>query len=155
MGISRRFPRLALALAAIAMLGAGSAAQAQGRIFWPDANGNLIPVPNGGTLVATSAPPYLARDRYLSYTMAAVTGQEVSYQGAIDHVTGYHQFYAPPLSREVINRKPRVTNGADSIVFLRGRYRVDETSATPVSVTGSPLFSPRPPALNSCPNRVW
>jgi lipoprotein-anchoring transpeptidase ErfK/SrfK len=37
MGISRRFPRLALALAAIAMLGAGSAAQAQGRIFWPDA----------------------------------------------------------------------------------------------------------------------
>ena len=37
MGISRHFPHLALALAAIAMLGAGSAAQAQGRIFWPDA----------------------------------------------------------------------------------------------------------------------
>ena len=37
MGISRHFPHLALGLAAIAMLGAGSTAQAQGRIFWPDA----------------------------------------------------------------------------------------------------------------------
>jgi lipoprotein-anchoring transpeptidase ErfK/SrfK len=36
-GISRRSLRLALGLAAVAVIGVGSAAQAQGRIFWPEA----------------------------------------------------------------------------------------------------------------------
>lgn len=107
------------------------------RIFWPDANGNLMPIPSSG--MAPSAPPYLPDERYLSYTMATVQGQTIQYPSQGLTVNGYHQYYAsPPAS--VIDRIPQARPGGDSIVFLRGRYKIDEsTGGTPTAVTAATM----------------
>lgn len=111
------------------------------RIFWPDANGNLIPVAGTASAAraASASPPYLPDDRFLSYTMATVQGQTIQYPTQGVTVNGYHQYYgAPPAS--VIDRLPQAKPGGDSIVFLRGRYKVDETSSgSAVPVTGTAM----------------
>jgi len=107
------------------------------RIFWPDASGNLIPTSTASaSRVASASPPYLPDDRFLSYTMATVQGQTIQYPTTGVSVTGYNQFYgAPPAS--VIDRLPQAKPGGDCIVFLRGRYKLDETSpSSAVPVTG-------------------
>lgn len=104
------------------------------RVFWPDASGNLIPVSSSGR-VASTVPPYLPEDRFLSYTMATVQGQTIQYPTQGIMVNGYNQYYTtPPAS--VLDRIPLAKPGGDSIVFLRGRYKVDESS------TGTPAFVP-------------
>jgi len=111
------------------------------RVYWPDATGNRIlapPIPGEpvGT-VAWAVPPYLPKERYFTTTMAAVTGQTVTYGGAYA-VAGYHRYFGAP-SRAVIERKPTVLAGGDSIVFLRGNYKMDEVSGGAVVAVGSAM----------------
>lgn len=109
------------------------------RIYWPDANGNRIPLPGapapanpGGAL---PVPPYLPKERALTYVMASVTGQQVYYPGNPatpgSGSLGYFQFYGSP-SRQVVERRPEVRSGSDSIVFLRGNWKVDESAGNSV-----------------------
>ena len=108
------------------------------RVFWPDANGNLIPTSTASASRAASAsPPYLPDERFLSYTMATVQGQTVQYPTQGISVGGYNQFFgSPPAS--VIDRLPQAKPGGDCIVFLRGRYKIDESSpSSAVPVTGT------------------
>lgn len=102
------------------------------RIYWPSPTGQPIPVPG---LPATPAPPYLPGDRYLSYTMATVAGQQVSYPTQNITPTGFFRFYGTP-QQSVLDRVPIVRSGSDSVVFLRGQYKMDEGSG------GAPVYVP-------------
>jgi hypothetical protein len=108
------------------------------RIFWPDTSGNLIPTSTAtASRAASASPPYLPDDRFMSYTMATVQGQTIQYPTAGLSVSGYNQFYGSPVA-SVIDRLPQAKPGGDSIVFLRGRYKIDESSsgaAVPVTNT--------------------
>lgn len=118
------------------------------RIFWTDANGQAVATaaPSGG---ASAVPPYLPNERYLSYTMCGVSGQRVTYNDPVTpSLSGYHQFYSGgPQGLSVSERKPTAAPGGDSIVFLRGRYKVDESSATPIPVGASAPFDVREPRV--------
>ncbi len=106
------------------------------RLFWPDASGALIPNPNASGRTASTTYPYLPQEQYLSYTMCSVAGQQVIYKPPTQRV-GYNQFHAiTAVDRALIERKPDVRPGGDSIVFLRGRLKLDEGNpTTPVPVT--------------------
>ncbi|MBM3458257.1 MAG: hypothetical protein FJX77_06970, partial [Armatimonadetes bacterium] len=119
------------------------------RIFWTDANGDRIPltqtamggpIPNGPQRAETVAP-YLPPERFLSYTMASTTGQQVFYpeppNGAPTNLVQYFRFHNV-ITRNVAERKPEIRSGGDSVVFLRGRWRMDEAALT----AGRPLPSP-------------
>ncbi|HTE18749.1 MAG TPA: hypothetical protein VK689_10260, partial [Armatimonadota bacterium] len=100
------------------------------RVYWPEATlGNRIPAPM--QVPGTQTPPYLPPERYLSYTMASVSGQQLVYPNPVS-MKNFHRFYSPnttpPTQAEVLERKPGVRPGGDSIVFLRGRLKVDEAS---------------------------
>ncbi|MGV3721279.1 MAG: hypothetical protein ACO1SX_10265, partial [Actinomycetota bacterium] len=118
------------------------------RVYWPDPSGSLIPVPPTAATAraASPSPPYLPDERFLSYTMSTVTGHTISYPSQSLTSTGYFQFHGAP-SASVIDRIPTARAGGDSIVFLRGRYKVDETTASgpmPVtSATAGAVFSAR------------
>ncbi len=125
------------------------------RLFWPDANGNRIIIPPTPGIdapipdLALAAPPYLPRERYLSYTMAPVAGQTVVYPGA-PILASYNQFFAG-TNLNVTDRIPEVRPGGDSIVFLRGAYKLDEFTASgpePVTLALQPrafeMREPRP-----------
>lgn len=117
------------------------------RIFWSDANGSPIPVPAAAGVparpLATPFPPYLPREENLSYTMCAVSGQTVAYPGPVGAyaLANYNRFWSTP-NQAVVDRKPQVRAGGDCIVFLRGRWKVDESSLVPVPVT-STMAGPR------------
>jgi hypothetical protein len=99
------------------------------RIFWTDATGAPIPIST-----ANPGPPYLPTEPYLSYTMAVVAGQRVSYPDApLGSLNGFFKFYtlSTPYSQaamNVVERKPDVRSGGDSIVFLRGRWKVEKAA---------------------------
>ena len=96
------------------------------KVYGPDANGNrqsAAPTPAG-------APPYCPGDRSLSYVMVSVTGQQIVYTGATafrpgSGATAYMQFYGTP-NRAVLERKPQVRPGPDTLCFLRGTQKIDE-----------------------------
>jgi len=111
------------------------------RVFWPDPSGSLITVPTTAATPRAASPsaPYLPDERFLSYTMSTVMGHTLSYPSQSLSASGYFQFHGSP-SASVIDRIPTARAGGDSIVFLRGRYKVDETTATgPVPVTAASM----------------
>src|SRR5690606_1844976 len=99
------------------------------RVYWPDADGSLIPVPGTSATprAASSSPPYLPDERFLSYTMATVTGHTISYPSQNPTANGYFLFHGT-ANDNLLDRIPQARAGGDSIVFLRGRYKVDETT---------------------------
>jgi hypothetical protein len=111
------------------------------RVYWPDSSGNRIPLPaspapaNPGAALTT--PPFLPKERALSYVMASITGQQVYYPGPAatpgSGAASYFQFYGGTPNRAVLERKPEVRSGSDSIVFLRGSYKVDESNGGAVT----------------------
>jgi hypothetical protein len=103
------------------------------RLYWTDNSGGLITTgaPVNNPPVAENIPPYLPPERFLSYTMASVTGQQLSYP--VTPRSQYFQFHSVPLARSVYERKPDARPGGDSIVFLRGRYKKDEANNNAVA----------------------
>lgn len=103
------------------------------RVYWPDRNGNRIPlgavtgapaVPAGQ---AVPAPPYLPVERAVTYVMATVQGQQVTYPTPTGYTADYFRTHAA-TNRGVIERRPNVVSGPDSIVFLRDKFRFDDAS---------------------------
>jgi hypothetical protein len=109
------------------------------RIFWPDGGGNLLPTGVQGSpnapIPASTTPPYLPLERFLSYTMATISGQQVFFRGGGVRWGGFNLETSPTAPQSIIERKPEVRPGGDSIVFLRGLWkveRVDPGSFTPI-----------------------
>ena len=127
------------------------------RLFWADANGDRIPLPGvpSGLQRAETQPPFLPPERFLGYTMASISGQQVTYgepepvAAATRSVLVQYFRLHQVITRQVAERRPDVRPGGDSVVFLRGRWRVDEgTGLTPrpslfreprVTSTGMPV----------------
>ncbi len=124
------------------------------RVFWT--NGSGAPVrttdySNPPNMTASNKPPYLRGEQYLSYTMCSVNGARVSYaddlfQGSVSG-QDYNQFLGAGKvpSMGWLDRIPKVAPGSDSIVFLRGRYKLDQASQlqalTAVPVTAGSMAS--------------
>ena len=112
------------------------------RLFWPDATGRFFGYGPGFSRTAVNGFPYLPAETALTYTMATVSGQQVYWPRSNPAATpvglNFHQFHNPSARDTAINeRRPSVRPGGDSIVFLRGRLRIDEASpTTPVPVAG-------------------
>lgn len=103
------------------------------RVYWPDASGNRIPLtsvagaPGTPAGQATPTPPYLPVERAVTYVMATVQGQQLTYSGQVQFGPDYFRRYTAP-NRGVIERKPNVSAGPDSVVFLRDKFRLDDAS---------------------------
>jgi len=128
------------------------------RIYWADANGDPIPTPGANNGVAATSPPFLPKERYLSYTMATVTGQQLYYPGPSMPTAGmgtpaYNHTWPAPLSQAVLERKPSYKLGGDSIVFLRGLWRIDEGTGGTPAYSGV-LREPRPGIPNMAGDAV-
>jgi hypothetical protein len=100
------------------------------RIFWTNETGTpfQLVVNFQQATAAEGAFPYLPPERFLSYTMASVTGQQVYYPEAAPNQIvrqQYNQFWQAP-TQAMLDRIPLVRPGGDSIVFLRGRRKIDE-----------------------------
>jgi hypothetical protein len=130
------------------------------RISWVDGNGSVLLLNRsatggplgGGSRPAETVAPYLPPEQTLTYTMATVSGQQVVYPeppspGGASLLQGYFRFF-PSLTRAVAERIPELRTGGDSVVFLRGRWTVDERSLS--GPAPNPLPTPyREPRVTS------
>lgn len=118
------------------------------RVYWPNADGSLIPTgagPGGAAVSFFPGDPALPPEPFLSYTMVSVGNQRVSYPEGIPTVNvGYVRRHVPslPLNQaalSVAERRPGVREGGDTIAFLRGRWYLEEGA---FSLGVSPLREP-------------